>query len=295
MANWNGLILTDAGRELQAKVEAGQTLLTFTKMKLGNGVLAEGQSLETLKDLISPKQIIGINTCMPHKNGLCTVNGVIINTGLSIGYELRELGLYALSPDGGNDILYAVTTDNHPDYLHPEGGATIVSEEFNLNIAISNTDKVTAVINLSGLATIGNINTLIDIHNQSESAHENQIATQAEAEAGTDNTKRMTPLRVMQLIVKKVVNMTGATSSAAGKSGLVPAPEAGSQATKYLRADGTWQVPDERLILQRNKAYAVGDIAYHKDLPSWARLECVQAGTTGDTIDFTQISSGGGI
>ena len=92
-----------------------------------------------------------------------------------------------------------------------------------------------------------------------------------------------------------IAPMTGATSSAAGKSGLVPAPEAGSQATKYLRADGTWQVPDERLILQRNKAYAVGDIAYHKDLPSWARLECVQAGTTGDTIDFTQISSGGGI
>ena len=39
--------------------------------------------------------------------------------------------------------------------------------------------------------------------------------------------------------------------------------------------------------LKRNTTYAVGDIAYHKDLPSWARLECVQAGTTGDTIDFT--------
>ena len=34
-------------------------------------------------------------------------------------------------------------------------------------------------------------------------------------------------------------------------------------------------------ILQRNRAYQVGDIAYHKSLPSWARLECVKAGTTG--------------
>ena len=34
-------------------------------------------------------------------------------------------------------------------------------------------------------------------------------------------------------------------------------------------------------ILQRSKTYAVGDIAYHKALPSWARLECVRAGTTG--------------
>lgn len=34
-------------------------------------------------------------------------------------------------------------------------------------------------------------------------------------------------------------------------------------------------------ILQRSRSYQVGDIAYHKALPSWARLECVKAGTTG--------------
>ena len=34
-------------------------------------------------------------------------------------------------------------------------------------------------------------------------------------------------------------NMTGASASAAGKSGLVPAPAAGTQG-KYLRGDGTW-------------------------------------------------------
>ena len=39
-------------------------------------------------------------------------------------------------------------------------------------------------------------------------------------------------------------NMTGATSSAAGKAGLVPAPAAGA-ATRYLRSDGTWQVPPD--------------------------------------------------
>ena len=34
-------------------------------------------------------------------------------------------------------------------------------------------------------------------------------------------------------------NMSGATASAAGKAGLVPAPPAGAQ-SKYLRGDGTW-------------------------------------------------------
>lgn len=37
-------------------------------------------------------------------------------------------------------------------------------------------------------------------------------------------------------------NMTGATSSDAGKAGLVPAPAAGKQ-TSFLRGDGTWVVP----------------------------------------------------
>ena len=35
--------------------------------------------------------------------------------------------------------------------------------------------------------------------------------------------------------------------------------------------------------LQRKKAYKVGDIVYSSKLPSWAHLECTQAGTTGNT------------
>lgn len=50
-------------------------------------------------------------------------------------------------------------------------------------------------------------------------------------------------------------------------------------------------------LLQRSKTYAVGDVAYHKALPSWARLECVKAGTTGaelpDKIKQT-LENGGG-
>ena len=48
-------------------------------------------------------------------------------------------------------------------------------------------------------------------------------------------------------------------------------------------------------LLKRNKAYNIGDIAYSPNLPSWARLECVVAGTTSDTEpDFSTIENGGG-
>lgn len=48
-------------------------------------------------------------------------------------------------------------------------------------------------------------------------------------------------------------------------------------------------------MLKRNKAYSIGDIAYSSYLPSWARLECVTAGTTADTVpsSMATVSSGG--
>lgn len=46
-------------------------------------------------------------------------------------------------------------------------------------------------------------------------------------------------------------NMSGATTSAAGTSGLVPAPAQGAS-NRYLRSDGTWQVPPDN-----NTTYSV--------------------------------------
>mgnify|MGYP003357392142 CR=1 FL=1 len=52
--------------------------------------------------------------------------------------------------------------------------------------------------------------------------------------------------------------------------------------TKALDETITSEASGESLnLLQRSRTYQVGDIAYHKALPSWARLECVRAGTTG--------------
>ena len=52
----------------------------------------------------------------------------------------------------------------------------------------------------------------------------------------------------------------GATSNAAGGSGLVPAPVAGAQ-TKYLRADGTWQTPPDTNTTYKNMVAATSSAA----------------------------------
>lgn len=48
--------------------------------------------------------------------------------------------------------------------------------------------------------------------------------------------------------VKSVVNFKGATSTAAGTAGLVPAPAKGTQTDYYLSADGTWKKVQQRSI-----------------------------------------------
>lgn len=48
--------------------------------------------------------------------------------------------------------------------------------------------------------------------------------------------------------VKSVVNFKGATSTAAGAAGLVPAPAKDTQTDYYLSADGTWKKVQQRTI-----------------------------------------------
>lgn len=153
MPNWSGGILTTRGKNLQAKVDAGQTTLTFTKMKIGSGILPNGQSLESLTELITPKQNIPISGIAVNGN-ITTLTAVITNAGVTAGYQVRELGIYATDPTLG-EILYSVTVDSAPDYLPPEGGAVAVSQEFNYHIAVSNAANVSATLSTSGLVTVG--------------------------------------------------------------------------------------------------------------------------------------------
>lgn len=74
--------------------------------------------------------------------------------------------------------------------------------------------------------------------------------------------------------------MKGATSSAAGAAGLVPAPAAGSQTTKYLRADGTWQTPPDT-----NTTYSVATASANGLMSSAmvSKLNGIASGATADS------------
>lgn len=191
MPNWNGLVLTKKGQLLQAKVGTG-VVLALTKMKLGSGVLPNGTSLEDLTDLVTPEQNVGIAAKeVLTDQKMCKISATITNVGLSAGYYVRELGVFANDPDDG-EILYAVTSDSAPDYLPPEGGSTAVSQEFAVYIAASNASDVNVSIDPGALATMGYVIQNLDAHNASDTAHETRFRLfEKIADFGNDIIKKL--------------------------------------------------------------------------------------------------------
>ena len=63
--------------------------------------------------------------------------------------------------------------------------------------------------------------------------------------------------------------MSAATSSAAGKAGLVPAPGSGKQ-TAFLRGDGTWVVPTNTWIALKGATASADGTAGYAPKPTTA-------------------------
>lgn len=145
MANYNGMVLTKKGRDLQAKAEAG-TKLVFTRVKIGDG---QGGDYDTLNDLVKPKKNLIINSVKAEGDGLCRIRTHITNIGLETGLFVYEIGLFANDPDVG-EILYGVTTATTPDYLPPAGGTTLVNHQFDIIVIVGNAMEIHANIATAG-------------------------------------------------------------------------------------------------------------------------------------------------
>ena len=167
MADWSGAIMTKQGRALEAKVTAGICKLELTKLNVGDG---EPHEIESMTDLAAPKLDIGISSISPTDAGICDIEGVITNAELEKGFYMRELGIYATDPEEG-EILYAVATDSHADYLQAKGSSTTLSVGLHVQVVITNADSVMAIIDPKGLTT----RTDLAAHDESDAAHENRF------------------------------------------------------------------------------------------------------------------------
>lgn len=180
MAGWSNAIMTDVGNALQAKVNAGQTKLTFTKIKVGSGVNATNPL--ALTDVISSKWET-TNIIVKREGKIVSVDTFITNSGITEAFRMSEIGLFAKDPDKG-EILYAYLTDPEPDRMPAEGGSVVVSQELSIGMMFSNTGNVSLTVNMGALVNQEQLNE----HNSSISSH-SPITDQIKAILGSTNWK----------------------------------------------------------------------------------------------------------
>lgn len=180
MAEWSNATMTDIGADLQAKVNAGKTKLTFTKIKVGSGVNTTNPL--ALTDVISSKWET-TNFVVKQEGKIVSVDTFITNNGIKEAFRMSEIGLFANDPDKG-EILYAYLTDPEPDRMPAEGGAVVVSQELTIGMMFSNTGNVSLTVNMGALVNQEQLKE----HNSSTSSH-SPITDQIKAILGSANWK----------------------------------------------------------------------------------------------------------
>ncbi len=167
MAEWSNATMTDVGANLQAKVNAGKTKLTFTKIKVGSGVNSTNPLV--LTDVISSKWET-TNFVVKLEGKIVSVDTVITNTGIHEAFRMSEIGLFAQDPDKG-EILYAYLTDPEPDRMPAESGSVVVSQELTIGMVFSNTGNVSLTVNMGALVTREQLTEAVKQHNTDISSH----------------------------------------------------------------------------------------------------------------------------
>ena len=167
MAEWSNATMTDVGTDLQAKVNAGKTKLTFTKIKVGSGVNATNPL--ALTDVISSKWET-TNFVVKQEGKIVSVDTFITNNGITEAFRMSEIGLFAQDPDKG-EVLYAYLTDPEPDRMPAEGGSVVVSQELTIGMVFSNTGNVSLTVNMGALVT----HEQLEAHNADANAHDKRF------------------------------------------------------------------------------------------------------------------------
>lgn len=142
--------ITAKGNNLLAKVQAGITKLNYTKAVVGDGQLGQGQAIIALTNLISPRHTYNINrlAATPGDPAFATVGFVYSNQGITSGYYLREIGIFAQDPDEGEILYWYGNAGATADFIAPGDGSgtDVIEKKFDIGLYVGQASDVSAII-----------------------------------------------------------------------------------------------------------------------------------------------------
>lgn len=98
MATWDNVVYTTLGLNLMAKLQTGATL-EITRAVGGDGHTS-ADALTALTE-VTARQTLTLSNVVYKGSGQALLPVTLYNRGLTAGYPLRQIGIYAADPDDG--------------------------------------------------------------------------------------------------------------------------------------------------------------------------------------------------
>nr|DAN03937.1 MAG TPA: tail-collar fiber protein [Caudoviricetes sp.] len=172
MSDYGRIVTTNQGKNMVTESIRTHSAIIFTKISLGDGLL-NGETIETmtgLKHRLMDGNVPKINHL---GNGEIEAVSTVSNSGLTVGFFARELGLFAKLGEEGEEQLFAYTNaGSNASYIPPN---TSVDEKM-LGIQLGVGDAVVQVNYQSHLyITYEQLEDGIAHHNKDEHAHDDRF------------------------------------------------------------------------------------------------------------------------
>lgn len=146
------LIVTDSGNELIAKVIAGETTISFTRIAVSDRDYSE-IDVKQIKDLQQIKQTVPISKISRIDKNMIEVLAAVENRQVEEPYFVYALGIYA-KDSNENEILYGVSLcDENPDYMPAYEGKVLSGISYRLDIVVGDSEQVVLDVNPAAVAT----------------------------------------------------------------------------------------------------------------------------------------------
>lgn len=149
MATWDNVVYTALGLNLMAKLQTGATL-EITRAVGGDGHTS-ADALTALTE-ITARQALTLSNAVYKGSGQALLPVTLYNRGLTEGYPLRQIGIYATGPDDG-EVLMLVAQSEQPDTIPSEADSPDFVTNFSFHIALGNAGRINVSYSLTDMAT----------------------------------------------------------------------------------------------------------------------------------------------
>lgn len=173
------------------QAQNGHTL-TFTKGKLGSGVLTDSDDITKFTDLKAPKMELPVVKKDDSQKEKIALTFNTSNTELNEGFVSRELGVFAKLDDGAETLYAYSNAGNDYDYI-PNKDTPTDENRIVVNLIVSSSANISVQIDKSIVYTHkSDVEEMIATHDASDTAHENRFKLfEKIADFGDDLIKKL--------------------------------------------------------------------------------------------------------